>query len=79
MTVPTTVPSAGATASSPYPQIGQAHGSGLGRVRRVVEHACAWLLANKRLDRRQDRLGRMNLARLTAACIFILANRVSAF
>jgi hypothetical protein len=45
----------------------------------VVEHGCAWLLANKRLDRRQDRLGRIILALLTAACIFIIANRISAF
>ena len=60
-------------------KIGEAHGSGLGRVRCVVEHDCAWLLANKRLDRRQDRLGRIILALLTAACIFIVANRISAF
>ena len=60
-------------------KIGEAHGSGLGRVRSVVEHDCAWLLANKRLDRRQDRLGRIILALLTAACIFIVANRMSAF
>jgi len=60
-------------------QIGEAHGSGLGRVRSVVEHDCAWLLANKRLDRRQDRLGHIILALLTAACIFIVANRISAF
>ena len=60
-------------------KIGEAHGSRLGRVRSVVEHDCAWLLANKRLDRRQDRLGRMILALLTAACIFIVANRISAF
>ena len=59
-------------------QIGEAHGSGLGRVRCVVEHDCAWLLANKRLDRRQDRLGRVILALLTAACIFIVANRIRA-
>ena len=59
-------------------KIGEAHGSGLGRVRSVVEHDCAWLLANKRLDRRQDRLGRIILALLTAACIFIVANRISA-
>jgi transposase len=44
---------------------GEPHGSGLGSVRCVVEHGCAWLLANKRLDRRQDRLGRMILALLT--------------
>jgi transposase len=60
-------------------KLGEPHGSGLGSVRCVVEHDCAWLLANKRLDRRQDRLGRMILALLTAACIFIVANRVSAF
>ena len=60
-------------------KIGEAHGSGLGRVRSMVEHDCAWLLANKRLDRRQDRLGRIILALLTAACIFIVANRISAF
>ena len=60
-------------------KIGEAHGSGLGRIRCVVEHDCAWLLANKRLDRRQDRLGRIILALLTAACIFIVANRISAF
>ena len=60
-------------------QIGKAHGSGLGTVRSVVEHDCAWLLANKRLDRRQDRLGHIILALLTAACIFIIANRISAF
>jgi transposase len=60
-------------------EAGQPHGSGLGSVRCVVEHDCAWLLANKRLDRRQDRLGRMILALLTAACIFIVANRVTGF
>ena len=60
-------------------EVGQPHGSGLGAVRCVVEHDCAWLLANKRLDRRQDRLGRMILALLTAACIFIVANRIHAF
>ena len=60
-------------------EVGEPHGSGLGAVRRVVEHGCAWLLANKRLDRRQDRLGRMILALLTAACIFIIANRISPF
>ena len=60
-------------------QVGAPHGSGLGSVRCVVEHGCAWLLANKRLDRRQDRLGRVILALLTAACIFIVANGISAF
>src|SRR4051794_4969484 len=60
-------------------KIGAAHGSGLGRVRCVVEHDCAWLLVNKRLDRRWDRRGHIILALLTAACIFIVANRISAF
>src|SRR4051794_5659974 len=60
-------------------RIGEPHGSGLGAVRHVVEHDCAWLLANKRLDRRQDRLGRITLALLTTACIFIIANRLSQF
>jgi hypothetical protein len=60
-------------------KVGEAHGSGLGTIRCVVEHDCAWLLANKRLDRRQDRLGRVILALLTAACIFVIANRISAF
>ena len=60
-------------------KVGEPHGSGLGAVRCVVEHDCAWLLANKRLDRRQDRQGRIILALLHAACIFIIANRISAF
>ena len=60
-------------------KVGEPHGSGLGKVRCVVEHGCAWLLANKRLDRRHDRLGRIILALLTAAAIFIVANRLSAF
>ncbi|KAA0677913.1 hypothetical protein [Azospirillum brasilense] len=61
------------------PKIGEPHGSELGKVRCVVEHGCAWLLANKRLDCRQDRLRRIILARLTAAAILILVNRLSAF
>jgi transposase len=60
-------------------EVGAPHGSGLGAVRRVVEHGCAWLLANKRLDRRRDRLGRVILALLTAACIFIIAKRIEPF
>src|SRR5919107_1844994 len=60
-------------------KMGEPHGSGLGSGRCVIEHDCAWLLANKRLDRRQDRLGRVILALLTAACIFIVANRIHPF
>ena len=76
----TTANSAGSDGIQPFiREVGEPHGSGLGAVRCVVEHDCAWLLANKRLDRRQDRLGRIILALLTAACIFIIANRLSAF
>jgi transposase len=60
-------------------KVGAPHGSGLGAVRYVVEHDCAWLLANKRLDRRHDRLGRTILALLNAACIFVIANRLGPF
>ncbi len=60
-------------------EVGQPHGSGLGSVRCVVEHDCAWLLADKRLDRRHDRLGRVIQALLTAACIFVVANRLGPF
>ncbi len=63
----------------PIRKVGEPHGSGLGSVRCVVEHDCAWLLANKRLDRRQDRQGRIILALLQAACIFIIANQISPF
>lgn len=58
---------------------GEPHSSGLGKVRCVVEHGCAWLLANKRLDRRQDWLERIVISLLTAAAIFIMANRLSTF
>jgi transposase len=56
---------------------GEPHGSGLGTVRCIVEHANAWLLANKRLDRRHDRLTSIIDALLTAACIFVIANRLT--
>ena len=55
---------------------GEPHGSGLGTVRCVGEHANAWLLANKRLDRRNDRLTNIIDALLTTACIFVIANRL---
>ena len=58
-------------------EVGATHGSGLGAVRCVVEHGCAWLLAN--LDRRHDRQGRIVVALLQAACIFLVAKRVSGF
>ena len=58
---------------------GEPHGSGLGTVRCIVEHANAWLLANKRLDRRHDRSTIIIDALLTAACIFVIANRIADF
>ena len=56
---------------------GEPHGSGLGAVRCIVEYANAWLLANKRLDRRNDRLTNIIDALLTTACIFVIANRLA--
>src|SRR5690242_17641625 len=55
---------------------GEPHGSGLGAVRCIVEHANAWLLANKRLDRRSDRHASIIDALLTAACIFVIVKRI---
>jgi transposase len=53
------------------------HGSGLGVVRSVVENANAWLLNNKRLDRRHDRSAGLIQSLLTTACIFVIANRLA--
>ena len=58
---------------------GEPHGSGLGTKRCIVEHANAWLLANKRLDRRNDRLAIIIDGLLTAACIFVIVNRLADF
>ena len=58
---------------------GDPHGSGLGTVRRIVENVTAWLLANKRLDRRNDRSAFSVDALLTAACIGVVANRLADF
>lgn len=60
-------------------KIGQPHGSRLGQIRCVVEHANAWLLANKCLDRRHDRLGAIVDALLNVACIFVVAARLVEF
>ena len=56
---------------------GEPHGSGLGTVRCVVEHANARLLANRRLDRRNDRSTTIIDRLLTAACILVIANRLT--
>ena len=58
-------------------KIGSGHGSGLGVVRSVVENANAWLLNNKRLDRRHDRSAGIIQSLLTTACIFVIANRLA--
>ncbi len=51
-------------------------GYGLGAVRSVVENANAWLLNNKRLDRRHDRSAAIIQSLLTTACIVVVANRL---
>src|ERR671938_325444 len=56
---------------------GEPHGSGLGTVRCIVEHANAWLIAHKRLERRYDRLTIIIDVLLTTACIFVIANRLT--
>ena len=56
---------------------GQPHGSGLGKRRWPVERANAWLLENKRLGLRYDRLGFIVEALLRAACIFLVAPRLA--
>jgi transposase len=58
---------------------GTEHGSGLGVVRSIVENANAWLLNNKRLDRRHDRSAAVIQSLLTTACLFVVANRLTDF
>jgi transposase len=55
---------------------GQPHGSGLGQRRWPVERSNAWVLENKRLALRYDRLGVIIQSLLQAACIFLVAGRV---
>jgi hypothetical protein len=42
-----------------------------------VENANAWLLNNKRLDRRHDRSAGVIQSLLTTACILVIANRLA--
>ena len=56
---------------------GQPHGSGLGKRRWPVERSNAWVLENKRLALRYDRLGFIIQSLLQAACIFLVAGRVA--
>ena len=62
------------------PQIylqGQPPGSGLGQRRWPVERSNAWVLENKRLALRDDRLGFIMQSRLQAARIFLVAKRLT--
>ena len=56
---------------------GQPHGSGLGKRRWPVERTNAWLLENKHLGLRYDRLGYIIEALLQATCILLVAPRLT--
>jgi transposase len=56
---------------------GQPHGSGLGRRRWPVERSNAWVLENRRLALRYDRLGFVVQSLLQAACLFLVAGRLA--
>jgi transposase len=53
------------------------HGSGLGKRRWPVERSNAWVLENKRLALRYDRLGFIVQSLLDTACIFLVAGRLA--
>jgi transposase len=55
---------------------GVAHGSGLGRVRWVVERACAWLHQFKRLRTRYERRADLHQGLLELACSLICLRRL---
>ena len=55
---------------------GRPHGSGLGKRRWPVERSLAWVLLNKRLDRRWDRKGFIIEALLRGACIFTALSKL---
>ena len=56
---------------------GRPRGSGLGKQRWPVERSNAWVLENKRLALRYDRLSFVVQSLLQAACIFLVAGRVA--
>jgi len=56
---------------------GQPHGSGLGQRRWPVERSLAWVLENRRLALRYDRLGFIIQSLLQSACIFLVAGRLA--
>lgn len=51
--------------------------SGLGGRRWLVERSLAWVLENRRLALRYDRLGFVVQSLLQAACIFLVARRLA--
>jgi len=55
----------------------QPSGSGLGQKRWPVERSNAWVLENKRLALRYDRLGFIVQSLLQAACLFLVAGRLA--
>jgi transposase len=56
---------------------GRPRGSGLGQRRWPVERTNAWVLENRRLALRYDRLGFIIRSLLQAACIFLVAGRLA--
>ena len=56
---------------------GRPHGSGLGQRRWPVERSYAWVLENKRLALRYDRLGFIVQALLQTACILLVAGKLA--
>ena len=56
---------------------GQPHGSGLGKRRWPVERSLAWVLENRRLALRYDRLGFIVQSLLRSACIFQVAEALA--
>jgi transposase len=56
---------------------GRPHGSGLGKQRWPVERSNAWVLENKRLALRYDRLGFIVQSLLQTACILLVAGRLA--
>jgi transposase len=56
---------------------GRPRGSGLGKRRWPVERSLAWVLDNRRLALRYDRLGFVIQSLLQSACIFLVAGRLA--
>jgi transposase len=56
---------------------GRPRRSGLGTRRWPVEHSNAWVLENRRLALRYDRLGFIVQSLLRTACIFLVAGRLA--